>query len=113
MELREAEEVLNKNGYLLEAYDDDYKDDLATVVNVINKKHEVLGTKEVPAEEGYKIYKIVTKDNKFYTLEFKNKFFEYRDRHYPWRLTQSTSKFGFVVLGYNLRQLNDYFNKVK
>jgi hypothetical protein len=113
MELNEAEEVLNKNGYILEAYDDDYKDDLGDVVNVINKKHEVLGTKEVPAEEGYKIYKIVTKDNKFYTLEFKNKFFEYRGSLYPWRLTQSTSKFGFVVLGYNLRQLNDYFNKVK
>lgn len=98
---------------ITEAYDDDYKDDLGDVVNIINKKHEVLGTKEVPAEEGYKSYKIVTKDNKFYTLEFKNRFFEYRGRLYPWRLTQSTSKFGFVVLGYNLRQLNDYFNKVK
>ena len=111
--LKEAEEVLNNNGYILEAYDDDYKDDLGDVVNVINKKHEILGTKEVPAEEGYKVYKIVTKDNKFYTLEFKNKFFEYRGRLYPWRLTLSTSKFGFVVIGYNLRQLNDYFNKVK
>ena len=93
--------------------EDGYQDDLEEVVSIINKKHEVIGTKEVPAEEGYKDYKIVTKDNKVYTLEFKNKMFEYRGNLYPWRLTLSTSKFGFVVIGYSLNQLKNYFNKVK
>lgn len=92
---------------------DGYQDDLNEVVSVINKKHEVIGTKEVPAEEGYKDYKIVTKDNKVYTLEFKNRMFDYRGHLYPWRLTLSTSKFGFVVIGYSLNQLKNYFNKVK
>lgn len=92
---------------------DGYQDDLNEVVSIINKKHEVIGTKEVPAEEGYKDYKIVTGDNKVYTLEFKNRMFDYRGHLYPWRLTLSTSKFGFVVIGYNIRQLKEYFNKVK
>ena len=92
---------------------DGYQDDLNEVVSVISKKHEVIGTKEVPAEEGYKDYKIVTKDNKVYTLEFKNRMFDYRGHLYPWRLTLSTSKFGFVVIGYSLNQLKNYFNKVK
>ena len=92
---------------------DGYQDDLNEVVSVISKKHEVIGTKEVPAEEGYKDYKIVTKDNLVYTLEFKNRKFDYRGHLYPWRLTLSTSKFGFVVIGYSLNQLKNYFNKVK
>lgn len=92
---------------------DEYQDDLNEVVSVISKKHEVIGTKEVPAEEGYKDYKIVTKDNLVYTLEFKNRMFDYRGHLYPWRLTLSTSKFGFVVIGYSLNQLKNYFNKVK
>ena len=122
MELKEAQEILNKNGYLLERLlDGPILDELGTdsivknIVDIIERVYPVQNYQDRDTQQTYTKaeYEIELENGRTFIVEFsKGHGFEYRGRFYPWKLIEENQG-GYITIAYNFDMLVKWTRKVK
>ena len=122
MELKEAQEILNKNGYLLERLLDGpildelgYDSIVKNIVDIIERVYPVQNYQDRDTQQTYTKaeYEIELENGRTFIVEFsKGHGFEYRGRFYPWKLIEENQG-GYITIAYNFDMLVKWTRKVK
>ena len=122
MELNEAQEILNKNGYLLERLLDGpildelgYDSIVKNIVDIIERVYPVQNYQDRDKKQTYTKaeYEIELENGRTFIVEFsKGHGFEYRGRFYPWKLIEENQG-GYITIAYNFDMLVKWTRKVK
>lgn len=122
MELNEAQEILNKNGYLLERLLDGpildelgYDSIVKNIVDIIERVYPVQNYQDRDTQQTYTKaeYEIELENGRTFIVEFsKGHGFEYRGRFYPWKLIEENQG-GYITIAYNFDMLVKWTRKVK
>ena len=122
MDLNEAQEILNKNGYLLERLLDGpildelgYDSIVKNIVDIIERVYPVQNYQDRDTQQTYTKaeYEIELENGRTFIVEFsKGHGFEYRGRFYPWKLIEENQG-GYITIAYNFDMLVKWTRKVK
>ena len=122
MKLNEAQEILNKNGYLLERLLDGpildelgYDSIVKNIVDIIERVYPVQNYQDRDTQQTYTKaeYEIELENGRTFIVEFsKGHGFEYRCRFYPWKLIEENQG-GYITIAYNFDMLVKWTRKVK
>lgn len=122
MELKEAKEILNQNGYIVERLLDGpilnelgYNSIVKNIVDIIERVYPVYNYQDRDKKQTYTKaeYEIELKNGRTFIVEFsKGHGFEYRGRFYPWKLIEENNG-GYTTIAYNFDMLVKWTRKVK